>query len=200
MERITALTIVTLLALAGGQSKKDSGDEKLDFQKAELPAGWSIPNKNWRVEEGELRGEGGGALERSTVRGDFTLAFDAWTEEKANVEVKVHDAKTNEEIFTFAFLGRYHSVLDGVKSCILKGNNFANVNSKMWIFPGRTFRFEVRAVKGQYQMFLNGELGPFFADKEPIAADRDLRIQILISTEGKKDKIRIDNVSIAQKK
>ena len=35
--------------------------------------------------------------------------------------MRVYDAKDERELYTFAFLGRYHSLLEGVKSCILKG-------------------------------------------------------------------------------
>ena len=122
------------------------------------------------------------------------------TAEKANVEVKLFDASGKKELYTFAFLGQYHRALVAVKSCILKGDNFVSVNPRMWIFPGRTFNFEVRAVKRQFQMFLSGELGPVFADPEPDASiDGGVRVKIVLATEGKKDEVHLDNVKIARR-
>lgn len=167
----------------------------LDFTKNELPSGWTFP-KSWKVEGGELRGEGSGQFERTApLSGDFTITFDAWFEEKGSIELKIVDPKTEQEYYTFAFGGRYHPVLDGVKCCILKENKFVNVNSKMWIFPGRMFHFEVRRAKNQFQMFLNQELGPVFVDPAPPEGE-SYRIRFVAGTEGKKDKIRIDNIKI----
>jgi hypothetical protein len=70
----------------------------------------------------------------------------------------------------------------------------------MWIFPGRMFHFEVRCARGQYQMFLNDELGPFFVDPAPADKDAAVTVKILVAIEGKKDKIRIDNVELTEKK
>ena len=175
-------------------------DATLDFSKPELPADWKV-SKNWRVEKGELVGEGSGSLECSAaLPASFTLSFDASTDEKANVEVKLVDAKSGHDVYTFAFLGRYHPALDGVKFAILKGDAFVKVDPRLWIFPGRTFSFEVRRARNQFQMFLNGELGPVFVDDDPPKEADDLRLRILANTEGKKDKVRIDNVRIASKK
>src|SRR5262245_5551238 len=77
-------------ATAAKQQNETPARHQLDFTKKELPAGWRVTNIGWRVEDGELRGEGGGALEcTAPTAQNFTLAFDAWTEEKANVEIKL---------------------------------------------------------------------------------------------------------------
>ncbi|MFN0204980.1 MAG: hypothetical protein ACKVS6_01545 [Planctomycetota bacterium] len=191
---------LALTAAMPPQGKANETPITLDFTKSELPAGWTFP-KGWKSEVGELRGEGAGIFERTApLTGDFTITFDAWFEEKASIELKIIDAKADSkkiegEHYTFAFAGLYHSVLDGVKSCILKGNQFVNVNPKMWIFPGRMFHFEVRSAKHQFQMFLNQELGPVFVDSAP-PGDASYRIRFVVATEGKKDKVRIDNIKI----
>lgn len=167
----------------------------LDFEDDELPAGWRLSSKKWRIAEGELRGTGSGYLEYSVPQqGAFTLTFDAWTEEKANVEVKLFHADREEELFTFAFLGSYHSVLDGPKSCMLQGNRFVHVDSRTWIFPGRFFEFEVRSARNQYQMFLNQELGPFWVDENPPEEEPSWRLRILFGPETERDSVRIDDV------
>lgn len=120
---------------------------------------WTVSSKTWKVAKGELVGAGSGHLEYThPLSGDFVLSFEAKTEEKANIEIHLVDKK-GRTVFAFAFLGQYHRALDGVKCCILKENRFVNVNPRMWIYPGRTFKFEVRRAKNQYQMFLNRELG-----------------------------------------
>lgn len=59
----------------------------VDFSTRRVPPDWRVGTKKWKIEQGELRGEGSGALEyKKTMKGDFTLSFDAWIEEKANVE------------------------------------------------------------------------------------------------------------------
>lgn len=202
-----AIATALFLGLPNAASPQGKDNKKqaepvltLDFQKAELPPGWSISNKTWKVEGGELRGEGGGTLDLATpVSGDFTITFDAWFEEKGSIELKILDADAKKEYYTFAFGGMYHPVLDGVKSSILKENGFVNVDSKMWIFPGRMFHFEVRSAKSQYQMFLNSVLGPVFADPAPPAAEQ-YRIRFVTGTESKKDKIRMDNIKIELRK
>jgi hypothetical protein len=189
------------LLLAAGAPARVADDVVLDFTKPELPADWSLSSKAWKVDAGELRGEGPGWLEHARpLPASFTLTFDAWTEEKANVEVKLLDAKGERDVYTFAFLGRYHSTLDGVKSAILKADAFVSVNPRMWIFPGRMFRFEVRRARNQFQMFLNGELGPVYVDEDPPTEADELRLRILFAPEGKKDRVRIDNVRVAGKR
>jgi hypothetical protein len=196
-----ALFLGTLSPGTQGKPKDDPKEILLDFQGKSLPNDWQVTNKAWKVEDGELRGEGNGALDRTVpMSGDFTLTFDGWTEEKGTFEVRLLDPKTNEVFHTFCFMGQYHPVLDGVKSCILKGNMFVAVNPRMWIFPGRLFHFEVRTARSQYQMFLNGELGPVFVDPDQPDASREFKIQLACSIEGKKDKIRIDNLKIVPKK
>jgi len=171
----------------------------LDFSGKDLPADWRS-SRNWKVEQGELRGLGDGWLEWSKpVPRDFTLTFSAWTEEKANVEVKLYDPKGEQELYTFAFMGRYHPVLDGVKSAILKADRFVAQNPRMWIFPGRMFAFELRSAKGAFQMFLSNELGPVFRDEAPPEA-REFRLRILCSTEGKRDQVRLDDVKVSWRK
>lgn len=195
---------VALLAAPSARSQEKEGrhperEVRLDFSGPEIPAGWAC-SKRWKVEEGELRGKGDGFLERAIPSsGDFTLEFDASTAEKANVEVKLLDPKDDAVLYTFAFLGRYHSVLDGVKSCILAGDRFVAVNPRMWIFPGRTFRFEVRRAKAQFQMFLSRELGPVYVEPKPLPDGTSFKIRILVSTEGKDDAVRLDNVRLAEK-
>jgi len=174
-----------------------SGELTLDFSKEKLPDGWSICGKEWKVKEGQLVGIGDGALDwAGPITGDFTLQFKGWSAEKTNFEVKLYDAATNEELYTFAFLGRYHSVLDGVKCCMLKGGGFVKVDSKMWIFPSHQFTFEVRSAKSQLQMFLDGELGPVFIDPQPPAPTKGMKLKILASTEGSKDEVRLDDVKV----
>jgi hypothetical protein len=174
------------------------GDEvALDFSKDKLPDGWSLSNKEWKPKDGQLVGHGDGMLEwAGPLASDFTLTFKGWSAEKTNFEVKLYDAATNEELYTFAFLGRYHTVLDGVKCCILKGGGFAKVDSKMWIYPGRQFQFEVRCAKSQMQMFLDGELGPVFTDPAPPAPAKGMKLKILASTEGSKDEVKLDDVKV----
>ena len=198
MKRAARWTVMVAAALFAPAAVGGPGEDApaLDFSAKEIPAPWAV-TPGWRVEDGELRGEGPGGIEyRKGVRGDFTLTFRASTEEKANVEIYLLDAKGEKVSYTCAFLGKYHSVLDGVKSCLLKDDRFVNVNPRMWIFPGRMFTFEVRRAKSQYQMFLNGELGPFFVDDAPPADLDDLRLRISILTEGGKDKVRVDDVRL----
>ncbi|MSR47406.1 MAG: hypothetical protein EXS13_10140 [Planctomycetes bacterium] len=173
----------------------------LDFAKQQLPDGWSLSSKAWKVEGGELRGVSDGMFEfAGPIADDFKLSFRAETSEKANVEVKLYDAESGTELYTFAFLGRWHSVLDGVKCCMLRGGNFVAVDSKMWIFPGRRFTFEVRRAKGQMQMFLDGVLGPLFVDPQPLIAAKGIKLRVLVSTEGSKDKVVIDDVTLEHAK
>jgi len=189
-----ALTMALLCGLAAAARR---GDVTLDFAKEKLPDGWGLSSKTWQVKDGALNGVGDGALEfAGPIAGDFTLTFKGFAEEKANFEVKLFDGGGSEELYTFAFLGRYHSVLDAVACCMLKGGNFVSVDKKLWIFPGREFTFEVRVAKGQFQMFLDGVLGPFFVDGKPAAPDKGMRLQILAATEGSKDAIRIDDVKL----
>jgi hypothetical protein len=170
-----------------------------DFSK-ELAAPWVVSSKEWKIENEELVGTGGGTLEyQNALSGDFALTFDGWSSEKTNFEVKLYDKDGKKELYTFAFMGRYHSVLDGPKSCILKGDAFVKKDSKMWIFPGRKFEFEIRRAKNQFQMFLNGELGPVFVDDAGPALD-EFRFKILANPEGKKDVSKLDNVKVVLKK
>ena len=196
MKHVLLAALVATVALASDEPK----EVVQDFSK-ELEAPWKLSSKAWKVEEGELRGTGDGWIEYAgPMTSDFTLTFKASTAEKANVEVKLYDAATKKELYTFAFMGKHHAVLDGVKSCILKGERFVNVDSKTWIYPGRTFEFEVRRAKNQHQMFLNGVLGPFYVDDAPPPADTKLELRILVSTEGKEDKVRLDDVKIAMRR
>src|SRR5262249_13526644 len=94
----------------------------LDFAQPKQPGRWSIRSREWKVADGMLRGKGDGALEfAGPIDGDFTLTFQGWSAEKTNFEVKLVDAADGHDLYTFAFLGRYHGVLDGVKCCILRG-------------------------------------------------------------------------------
>ena len=111
---------------------------------------WRLPAA-WKAEKGVVAGKGLGALEfKEPVSGDFSLSFKCSTEEKANVEAVLKD-KSGKALFTFAFLGRYHSapVVDGVKCCILKDEAFVKVDPKTWIYPGHLFTLEVRRHRNQ---------------------------------------------------
>lgn len=199
MVRTFALAVLTAAAFAA--PSRDEDVAALDFSKPELPADWTVSSKAWKPDGGELRGEGGGWLDwKKPMPASFTLTFRAWTEEKANVEVQLHDSKLERAVYTFAFLGRYHAALDGVKTAILRADRFVAVSPRMWIFPGRTFTFEVRRARNQWQTFLDGELGPVFVDDDPPAEAADLRLRIVVATEGKKDKARLDDVKIAARK
>lgn len=173
----------------------------LDFLTAELPKGVVIAVKSWKIADGVLRGTGGGYVEIPVPEnGNWKLSFQGSSDEKANFEVKAFDKTGKTEIYTFAFLGRYHSVLDGPKSCILKGPAFVNVSSKMWIFPGRMFNFDVKCAKSQFQMFLNGELGPNFVDDKPAEPEGGLKLRIYVSPESEKDGWKIDNIKLKSKR
>ena len=170
-----------LLALVAAAQEETTVRE--DFDGRAPGRDWLQSNATWRVAGGELRGKGGGQLDyKRPLSGELRLTFEAWTSEKANVEVKLIDPATGRDRFTFAFLGRYHSVLKGVKCCMLKANRFVATKPEMWIFPGRRFRFEVRKNGGQYQMRLDGALGPVFVDKQPAAGPYTLRIIVAPAT------------------
>jgi hypothetical protein len=202
MRRIAAAFVAAAaLALAGSAGGAPEEDIVLDFSTATLPAGWTVGPASWKVEGGELRGTGsGGLVYAKMLSGDFRLTLKVWTEEKASIEVHFEDAKGERTFYTCGFGGLYHPVLDGVKSCILRDDRFVAVDPRMWIFPGRMWTFEVRHAKHQWQMFLNGVLGPVFVDDAPDAASDELRLHILATTEGAKDKVRIDDVRISERK
>lgn len=203
---VAAIALVALLSgapslelRAGASSGVASVAETLtlDFAKEKLPEGCTLSSKQWRVDGGELRGVGDGMLELAGPFGaDFTLKFRGESSEKANFEIKLYDAADGRELYTFAFLGRYHSVLDGVKSCLLKGGGFVAVDPKMWTFPGRRFTFEVRSAKGQLQMFLDGALGPLYVDPQPERPAQGIKVKLLVSTEGSKDRVVLDDVTL----
>jgi hypothetical protein len=196
MRGAVAAVVAVAFALAQGKGETKESIVRQDFSKSDLGADWKTPAA-WKVEDGELRGTGGGALQYvPPIAGDFTLEFKAECDAKANVEVKLVEPSDGRVRFTFAFLGRFHPVLDGVKSAILKDETFVKVEPKMWIWPGKTFEFEVRCARNQYQMFLDQELGPVFVDPDPPADPRPLRVQIEISPEGAKDRVRLDDVVI----
>jgi hypothetical protein len=177
------------------------GDEvALDFSKEKLPDGWSVTNKEWKPKEGQLVGHGDGMLEwAGPLANDFTLTFKGWSAEKTNFEVKLFDVATGKECYTFAFLGRYHSALKCVACCLLRQDGFVAIDPKNWIFPGRKFTLEVRVAKGQFQMFLDGALGPIFVDPQPLVPEKGFKLEILASTEGSKDEIRLDDVTLTTK-
>ncbi|MBI1851043.1 MAG: hypothetical protein HYR85_11935 [Planctomycetes bacterium] len=184
-------------ALAQGKTETKESVVSQDFSKSDLGADWKTSGAAWKVEGGELRGVGAGSLQYvPPLMGDFALTFKASADSKANVEVKLVDPKDGHVRFTFAFIGRFHPVLDGVKSAILKNDAFVKVEPKMWIWPGKTFDFEVRCAKNQYQMFLDDELGPVFVDPDPPAEPQALRVQIEITPEGAKDSVKLDDVTI----
>lgn len=193
-----ALLLLSMAFVAPGGGIDAPDESTLDFSSARMPAGFSLRGASWKVQEGELRGAGDGALEfAGPITGDVTLSFTGWTAEKTNFEVKLTDAATGADCYTFAFLGRYHSVLDGVKFAILRENAFVKTDPKMWIYPGRKFKFEVRIAKGQMQMSLDDELGPLFVDPAPLKPAKGMKLSILASTEGTKDAVRLDDVKLA---
>ena len=199
-----ALTLVALLLVPAlgqeGVKDKTKRTVELDFSQEELPADWSVTGKAWKVEDGELRGTGWGYLEyKPAFAGDFTLTFRAWTEEKANIEIQLWEPEKRKKTFyTYAFLGRYHTVLDGVKCALLREQYFVSVNSRMWIFPGRFFDFEVRAAANQHQMFLNSELGPFFRDEKPPKDMKDYLLRIIFVPQSPGDSVRFDDVKLVR--
>ena len=174
---------------------------KTDFSEKQLSAEWALTSTSWGIEEGEMRGKGPGVLFcTKSMEGDFKLTMNAWMEQKANVEIQLIDPKTDAAYFTFVFMGKYHSVLDGVKSAILKDNNFVSIDPKMWIFPGRMFSFEVRREGNEFQMFLDHELGPYFVDDKSPSPMKDFIVRISILTEGVRDKVRMDDVVLTAPK
>jgi len=192
MNRTAAVLLAAALAALAAPARDTV---TLDFAKEKLPDGWAVTAKSFKVEAGELRFAGDGILDfAGPIAPDFRLTFKGSSAEKASFELKVHDVATGAELYTFAFGGRYHSVLDGVKSSILRGDRFVAVDGRMWIFPGRTFTFEMRSAKGQLQMFLDGVLGPVFVDPQPVATQKGVRLRIIEGTEGSKDKVVIDDV------
>ncbi|MBL8842972.1 MAG: hypothetical protein JNL90_15750 [Planctomycetes bacterium] len=173
----------------------------LDFAKEKLPDGWVVATKSGKVIDGELRFSGDGALTfAGPISSDFRFTCKGMSAEKANFELKVEDATTGAELYTFAFLGRYHSALDGVKCCLLRQDGFVAIDPRMWTFPGRWFTFEMRAAKGQLQMFLDGTLGPVFVDPQPLAPAKGIRLRLLVATEGSKDEVRLDDVTLEWRK
>jgi hypothetical protein len=188
-------TLVAILALGFVAPCADT--VTLDFAKEKLPDGWSVPSKQWKVTGGELVGTGDGELDfAGPIAGDFSLSFSAWSAEKTNFEVKLFDAEKGDELYTFAFLGRYHTVLKCVACCMLRQDRFVTFDPKTWIYPGRKFTLEVRVAKGQLQMFVNGELGPFFVDPQPLRPEKGVKLHVLASTEGSKDEVKLDDVKL----
>src|SRR2546428_7544303 len=120
-----------LLPLSGSSGKEETVKE--EFSGGSPGKDWKVSAESWKVAEGELRGKGDGFLGfTKTLSGDFLLKFDAQTEEKANLEVTLLDKTGKKALYTFAFLGKYHPVLDGPKSAILKYDRFVSVSSRMW--------------------------------------------------------------------
>ncbi len=203
MNHLTPMLTLILLALFAvpDPSPRDQKVATFDFESKKIPTEWRLSSRTWKVEDGELCGSGSGNMEfKKALEGDFDLSFEAWTEEKANIEIVLFAQKgrKKEDLYCFAFLGSYHPVLDGVKSAILKGNRFVSVDPRMWIFPGRDFRFEIRRSKNKFHMFLNGEAGPGFFDDD--CQLKKFRIRIIYSGEGKKDEVRIDNIRLVTRK
>lgn len=169
----------------------------LDFAQEKLPAGWSVTSPRWKAVQGKLEGTGDGALEYAgPVTGDFTLKFTGWTGGKCNLELKTIDLTTGQDVYTFAFLGRYHRVLEGVKCCILREDTFVSVDPKQWIYPGRRFTCEIRVSRGRYQMFLDGEPGPEFVDPQPLRPAQGTKLRLLANTGGGEDRVQIENVRL----
>jgi hypothetical protein len=202
MIRSAAVVLAAALAAVAAGFAAAPGDSiTLDFAKEKLPDGWSVAAKSFKVEEGELRFAGDGLVDfAGPIAPDFRMTFKGSSAEKASFELKVFDVATGAELYTFAFGGRWHSVLDGVKSSILRADRFVAVDSKMWIFPGRKFTFEMRSAKGQLQMYLDGVLGPFFVDSQPVATPKGVKLKIIESTEGSKDRVTLDDIVLEYSK
>ena len=193
------LTFCLLSGVCHGDGQERKILVKEEFSKKELDKCWNLKG-GWAPEEGELRGKGAAWIDYvPEVPGDFTLTFQAWTEEKANVELMLVDPKTGVPVYVFSFGGLYRNVLDGVKSAILRENYFIKsaVCSKMWIYPGRMFTYEVRREKNGYEMYLDHELGPFFVDENPPANADHLKLRLNFNTSGSRDKFRVDNVTLS---
>lgn len=170
---------------------------ELDLSGKTIGEDWKVTSGTVKVENKELVGTGAIRLESArTFSDDFLLTFEAMTEEKANIEIKLLDETGKRELYTFAFLGRYHTVLDGVKSAILKEDVFVKVDSRMWIFPGRFFKFKVERSGKDFKMFLNGQAGPEFKDPGAAAALKNFRIRILHDSESAWDRARFKNVKL----
>jgi hypothetical protein len=185
------LALSQLVSAGGGRVVKE------DFSGKAPGKAWKASPEAWKVEAGELQGKGPGHVELvDPIAGDFALTFKARTAEKANIEVKLLDEKGETTLYTFAFLGRYHSVLDGPKSCILKHDRFVSVSSRMWIFPGRAFSFKVERSRNDLAMALDGEKGPSFTDDSPPREAARLRLRIVFDPEGKDDAIRLDDLEV----
>jgi hypothetical protein len=190
-------TLALVLSLAAMQDPT----LRNDFSGKDVGKDWKLTSDAWKVEGGQLCGAGAGSLRcLRPLTGDFVLTFDGWTEEKANVEVALTDKSGEKRLLTFAFIGTFHTALGGPRSCILKGERFVAVEPRMWIFPGRTFGFEVRRAKNQFQMFLSRELGPVFTDEAPDADLDEVFVRIDVATAGPRDKLKLDNVVITQPK
>lgn len=169
----------------------------LDFTQEKLPAGWSLTNPTWKAGQGRLEGTGDGELEfAGPVTGDFTLRFTGWISGKGNLELKTLDRATGEDVYSFAFLGRYHRVLEGVKNCILRENYFVSVDPKQWIYPGRSFTCEIRVSQGRYQMFLDGEAGPDFTDPQPLRPPQGTKLRLQARFDRSQDRVRFENVQL----
>src|SRR5688572_24767145 len=110
------LLAAAVAAVAAGFAAAPGETLTLDFAKEKLPEGWSVAAKSFKVEEGELRFVGDGVLDfAGPIAPDFRMTFKGSSAEKASFELKVFDVATEAELYTFAFGGRWHSVLDGVK-------------------------------------------------------------------------------------
>jgi hypothetical protein len=170
---------------------------KLDLTGKSLPAGWRLAAAAHEMANGELVVTGGGSLDRQEALGDRNnVTVSVLTDEKANVEVHLVDGKGKVR-YAFAFLGQFHPVLERVALAMLKDDHFVQVNPRLWLFPGRAFQLEVRRARNQFQMFLNGELGPVFSDPDAVAGD-DLHLRVVWVTEGAKDKVHLRGVTVAR--
>jgi hypothetical protein len=189
-------TILLFVAAFPTSVAQDKDSTSLDLTGKSLPADWHLTAKSHQLANGELVADGGGSLEWAQALQDkATIALTVLTEEKANVEVHLVDDKGRSR-YAFAFLGQYHQVLERVAVAILRDDRFVASNPKLWLYPGRKFELEVRRAKGQFQMFVNGELGAVFVDDKAVDG-KDLKLRICWATEGGKDKVHLQGVKVA---
>jgi len=179
------------------QGPQEPATVKLDLSGKSLPAGWRLTAAAHELANGELVATGGGTLDWQEPLADRTnMTVGVLTEEKANVEVHLVDGKGKVR-YAYAFLGQFHPSLERVALAMLKDDHFVQVNPRLWLFPGRAFQLEVRRARNQFQMFLNGELGPVFSDPDAVNG-ADLHLRVVWVTEGAKDKVHLRSVSVAR--
>lgn len=179
--RLAATALLFLLFAAPGARAGDGVEVREDFGGSAMPATCRVSSPAWRPAEGALRGTGLGNLDLvQQVGDDFDLTFQGSISDKGNFEVHLLDAAGTPRIVC-AFLGSYHPVLKGVKTCILVDNYFVSVMPEMWIWPGHRFEFRVKRTGAEIAMFLDGAAGPVFGNA-PRMGSSSLRIAVYAPT------------------